>query len=126
MGENETDQPGVNRVSIQGHGNVIGSGNRVSVVVGEAEASLRERGWEEIATRLRALEEAVARERDWLPDAEEVEEAVAQVATELDGTRRPSRLTLRGALEQIALAASSATGVVAAAQALAQAVQGLA
>lgn len=125
MRQNEGDQISLRQVSIRGDGVVIGSGNRVSVVVGEAEASLRERGMEELATRLRTLEEAVARERDLLPDAAEVEDAVAKVATELDGTRRPSKLTLRGTLEQIALAASSATGVVTAAQALAQAVQGL-
>jgi hypothetical protein len=126
MGDNKYGESSMHHVSIQGHGNVIGGSNvHVSVVVDAAAESLQERGREDLANRLRALEEAVRRERDLLPDAAEVEDAVAMVASELDGTHKPSRLTLRGTLNQIALAARSATGVVKAAGALADAVQEL-
>ncbi len=103
----------------------IGTGAYASVVMG-AETRLRDQGRDELAALLRGLQEAVDRDRDRLEAPEDVEEAVAQVASQLTTAERPNKLTLRGILRAIAQAAATSTAVAAAAQALADAIQHLA
>ena len=110
---------------IQGQGIAIGTGASASVAIGAAEASLRDQGQNEIAELLRALQAAVERDRDRLEDADDVQQAVAQVAQQLTATESPNKLTLRGMLQAIAQAAATSTAVATAAQALAGAVQQL-
>ncbi len=109
---------------IEGQSIAIGAGAHAAVI-GAAEAGLRGRGRDEIAELLRALQEAVERDRDRLQEPNEVQEAVAQVASQLATAESPNKLTLRGMLGAIAKAATASTAVATAAQALADAIQHL-
>ncbi len=123
--QQKTDGVRISRSTIDRSSFAIGSGARSQVIICEADAALRDRGQEELAELLRGLQHAVQESRSVLDRPDEVEETVAHVAAQLSSNRPPNRTLLKGLLDGITAAATTAGAVVEAVRALSDFVQRL-
>jgi hypothetical protein len=99
----------------------VGRNARTLVVTPEVSRALEHKGMDDIETRLRELESALAEHASRLPDVESTRRVASRIAGELTKPK-PDRPTVLGALREIADGAKSVAGIMTAVEALKAAV----